>query len=72
VGLLTNEFWQRRFNGDRAIVGRTLTINNAPLTIVGVTSPTFRFPVSGLRPATGIAEDQQPRAAQGRLPRHSF
>ncbi len=60
VGLLTHEFWQRRFNGDRAIVGRTLTINNAPLTIVGVTSPTFRFPVSGLRPATGIAEDQQP------------
>ena len=28
--------------------------------IIGITSPTFRFPVTGLQPATGMAETLQP------------
>jgi predicted permease len=43
VALLTHAVWQRRFGGDEAIVGSALTINNTPLTIVGVLPPSFDF-----------------------------
>ena len=44
VAVISHSLWQRRFGGDRGIVGRTVTINDAPTTIVGVLSPEFRFP----------------------------
>ncbi|MFN7994539.1 MAG: ABC transporter permease [Bryobacteraceae bacterium] len=34
--LLSHGFWQRRFAGDPGIAGRTLTINNEPVTVAGV------------------------------------
>ena len=34
--ILTHGFWQRRYAGDPSVVGRTLTINDAPSTVVGV------------------------------------
>jgi predicted permease len=44
VVVLTHEFWQRHFGGDRTIVGRTLTLTGRSYTIVGVMPPAFRFP----------------------------
>ena len=41
--ILSYNFWRRRFSADPAVVGRTLTINNNPSTIVGVLPPTFDF-----------------------------
>lgn len=35
-GLLSEELWRRRFNGDPSVVGRTITLNERPTTIVGV------------------------------------
>ncbi|MEO7271128.1 MAG: ABC transporter permease [Vicinamibacterales bacterium] len=43
VALLSHAFWQRRFAGDRTVVGRTLTLNNAAVTIVGVLPASFDF-----------------------------
>jgi putative ABC transport system permease protein len=43
VAILSHAFWRRRFAGDPQIVGRTLTANNAPVTIVGVMPATFDF-----------------------------
>jgi len=45
VIILGYEYWQRRFNGDRAIVGRTLRMSrrDTPPTIVGVMPPGVRF-----------------------------
>ena len=43
VALLTHALWQRRFGGDGAIVGSALTINNTPVTVVGVLPPSFDF-----------------------------
>ncbi len=34
--LLSHGFWERRFAGNPAIVGKTLTINEEPVTVVGV------------------------------------
>jgi predicted permease len=41
--MLTYGYWQRRFGGDTSIVGRTLTIDSRPRTVIGVMSEAFRF-----------------------------
>jgi predicted permease len=41
VVVLSYSFWQTYFNGDRAIVGRTLAINSQNMTVIGVAQPGF-------------------------------
>ncbi|HEY2851784.1 MAG TPA: ABC transporter permease [Gemmatimonadaceae bacterium] len=41
VAVLTYEYWQRRFSGSRAAIGSIMRVNDVPLTIVGVTPPSF-------------------------------
>jgi putative ABC transport system permease protein len=41
VVVLSHTFWQRQFNSDPAIVGRAVTLNGAPLDVVGVLAPPF-------------------------------
>ena len=43
VVILTHAFWQRHFGGDRNIVGRFLTIDGEPFTIIGILPASFRF-----------------------------
>ena len=58
--------WMRRFNGDPATIGRTVSINSVPFTVVGVTprgffgvapglSPEITIPVTALAPADALA-----------------
>jgi predicted permease len=37
VVVLTYGYWQRRFGGDAAVIGRTIRVNTQPMTIIGVT-----------------------------------
>ena len=41
--ILTHGYWQRRFGGDRSILGRSMTINATPHTVIGVMPERFRF-----------------------------
>ncbi len=41
VVVLSHRFWQRRFGGDRQLVGRSLLLNGKPFTVIGVTNPAF-------------------------------
>jgi putative ABC transport system permease protein len=41
--LLGYSFWQQQFNGDRSIVGTTLTIDGEPTEVAGVLPPSFDF-----------------------------
>ncbi len=41
--LLAHGLWERRFNSDPAIVGSALTINDKPVTVVGVLPASFDF-----------------------------
>src|SRR6202034_739796 len=36
-------YWQRRFGGDRSVIGRNITVNAKPREIVGVMPRGFRF-----------------------------
>ena len=41
VAVLSHAFWQRRFGGDSAVVGRTLRVYGVPMTIAGVAERRF-------------------------------
>src|SRR5262249_26706534 len=43
VVLLSYGFWQRRFGGDAAIVGQSLTLNGSPYTVIGVLPTHLQF-----------------------------
>jgi predicted permease len=42
VVVLSHNCWRRRFNGDPAIVGRTITLNGHAYTVIGVAAEGFR------------------------------
>ncbi|MBI4486570.1 MAG: ABC transporter permease [Acidobacteria bacterium] len=44
VVMLSHGVWQRRYASDPSIVGRTITVNSTPHTVVGVMPPRFQFP----------------------------
>ena len=46
VILLGYGLWQRRFGGDREIVGKTIRVNAVEFTVVGVMPPSFAFPAT--------------------------
>ena len=43
VAILTDGFWQRRFGAAAAILGRAITLDNRPYTIVGVLPAGFQL-----------------------------
>lgn len=64
VVMLTHAFWQREFGGDRAIVGRTLTLGNEGYEVLGVMPASMRFPapeVDVYVPYSTIPDESIPR-----------
>lgn len=47
VVVLSYGYWQRVFAGDRTVIGRTISIDNVPLTIIGVAAAGFTGDVVG-------------------------
>ena len=60
VTIISTRLWRRRFEADPAIVGKTMTINDVPLTIVGILPDGF----AGL---SGKAEFWMPPPMAARL-----
>src|SRR5262249_8021284 len=50
-------FWQREFQGQAAVVGRTLVINQVPVTIVGVLPRGFSGVLVGQDPPTALPSE---------------
>jgi predicted permease len=68
-------YWQRKFAGDPAIIGKTITLNSHPFSIIGVMPPRFGgktagisfdmwLPISMLAQATGQEEQYTRRGWQ--------
>ena len=47
VAVISYAFWQRRFGGAADVIGRPITLNRVPFTIIGVTPPEFMGPQIG-------------------------
>jgi putative ABC transport system permease protein len=51
VALISYDLWQRRFGGERSVIGRAVHLDDDPITIIGVMPQGFRHPVeSGASP----------------------
>src|SRR5262245_45571200 len=50
VVVISHAYWRRRFASDPAIVGKTISLNGHPFTIIGVTPPEFFGAVVGEAP----------------------
>ena len=44
VAVLTYEYWLKRFGGDSSIVGKQVTLDKKPVTVIGVLQPAPFFP----------------------------
>ena len=65
VVILSYGLWQRRFGGDSAIIGRTVTVNLRPYTVVGVMPPGFAFPERGQAWTPFVPDRNEERGNRG-------
>lgn len=73
VVVLSYDYWQNQFGGEREVLGRTLTVNGQPLTIVGVAPKGFVGTALGFNPHVfvplsmrWVMQPTTPRAEQQR------
>ena len=62
VILITYGLWQRHFGGTRNILGKSLTLDGEPHTVVGVLAPGFRFPGSRVEAVLPLALNEAEQA----------
>lgn len=74
VAVLDYRTWKSRFGGDSTIVGRSLSLNNTSVVVVGVMPEGFRFPFDDievwlpiLQFTGGLGRDQRSVMSVGRL-----
>jgi predicted permease len=63
--VVSHAYWHRRFGGRADVLGRTLTVGNTPLTIVGVAPEGFVGESSGQQPDVWLPLRLQPRVLPG-------
>lgn len=64
--VLSYGYWKRRFHEDPLIVGKTIRVNNYPLTIIGVTQPGFFGEVVGDIQDLWVPLMMEPQVVPGR------
>ena len=67
VIVLSHEFWQRRFAGDSAIIGRSIQVERQPYTVIGVAAPAFRGFAPMIRSDGWTPIDETPAGRERRL-----
>src|SRR5437763_125996 len=55
VVILSNGLWQRRFGGDRNVIGKSVSLNGEPFQVIGVMPPRFTFPISSVSPELWVS-----------------
>jgi len=54
VAVISHSFWHRLFDGDPAVLGKTISIRKHILVVVGVTPPEFTGTVAGMNPGVYV------------------
>ena len=62
VILLTYGMWQRNFGGARDVLGKSLTLDGVPHTVIGVLAPAFRFRASRIDALLPMAMNEAQQA----------
>ena len=65
VAVISEGLWRRRFGADPAIVGRPVTVNGRPFTVVGVMPQSFQLP-AGAAMWLALTMNEDMRNARGR------
>jgi putative ABC transport system permease protein len=60
VAVISHALWQRVFNGDPSLIGRTIRLNSNPYTLIGVTPPGFAGPLLGVATDVWVPTALQP------------
>jgi hypothetical protein len=74
--LLSHGLWQRRFGGDRNLLGKMLILNGNPCTIIGIMPPGFLYlsprpaEIWNLAPAAPLAKEPRRSDYLGVIGRH--
>jgi predicted permease len=68
VTVISHGLWQRRFGADPAVVGKTITLNGHPFTVVGIAPREFRGTIAGAAPELYVPMMMQPWVMSGRDP----
>jgi len=63
--VLTHAFWQSRFGGDRSIVGKQITLDDEPYTVIGVMGPRFMYPMWEEKIWTPLTWSDKERTVRG-------
>ncbi len=67
VAVISHRYWQRQFDGDQSILGKQISLNNVPFTIVGVTPPSFDGAMQvGSSPDITMPLAMEPQVSSGR------
>src|SRR5205823_2927569 len=64
--VISHEFWRRRFSSRADIVGQTISLRDAPFTVVGVMPPAFFGETVGTRPDVWLPLTMQATILPGR------
>lgn len=61
VVVISHGLWQRRFNSDPDLIGKSITINNQPLTVIGVAPSKYSGMMRGLSSEVWVPTMMVPR-----------
>jgi predicted permease len=64
VVMLSYSLWQRRFGGTSEALGKTLTLNGDPYTVIGILPPRFVIPNAEIEIMVPLRMDQDPRRTE--------
>ena len=65
VGVMSHRAWVRLFAGDPSVVGRTLTLDIGPMTIVGVMPPRFEWNIADFWMPAAFERGDDPQSPRG-------
>ena len=65
VAVLSDPLWRRRFGGDRAALGRTVSLDRHPYTVIGVAPADFHGSYGGIAQELWVPIAQEPELVAG-------
>ena len=65
VAILSYGLWQRGFGGNRNILGRSITLDDQAITVVGILPRDFRFPTEAIDLMTPLGKNEEAELKRG-------